>query len=66
MERLPQSAHERRDAFLSKAEEAEKHAASATDEQARHSWLEIAESWHFLADQAVRNKKDGWPRNRGR
>lgn len=59
MERLPQSARERREVFLSKAEEAEKRAALATDEQARHSWLEIAESWHFLADQVVRNIKDG-------
>ncbi len=58
MVRLPQSALERRKTFLSKAEEAGKRAAASEDEQARHAWREIAESWQFLADQVVRNKDD--------
>ncbi|HTT84048.1 MAG TPA: hypothetical protein VMF67_11245 [Rhizomicrobium sp.] len=59
MEPEPQGARERRKAFLARAEEAEKRAATSTDAQARHAWLEIAASWRFLADRVTRNSKEG-------
>lgn len=49
-----QSAHDKRELFLLKAEEAESHAAACTNSDAHQAWHKIAQSWRFLADQAVR------------
>jgi hypothetical protein len=50
----PRCAHMKRESFLLKAEEADRHAAMAKDPESREAWREIASSWRFLADQAIR------------
>ena len=39
----------RKEDFLSKAKEAEQHAAKAKDEQSKAEWLRIAAGYHGLA-----------------
>ncbi len=51
------NAHEKRDYFLLRAEDAERHAEAGAKERDRQAWLDIAKSWRFLAEQTIRSSK---------
>jgi hypothetical protein len=55
--RIPETFAERQANYLASAAEADKKAAQCKDEQARETWLEIANNYRGLAANLVLNFK---------